>query len=298
MSAATLLSDAPPAPTTSTITPEPPSSLSVVQNAEAAAATKTWVDQIQDPDLKSYATVKQWKDPADVLLGYRNLEKLLGGEKIPMPKGETDTEGWERVYKAIGRPETPEGYKIPGAETGDKTFLTEAAKVFHQAGLSNKQASELATWYQKYGSTVQQVQQEVIAKRNAQELEEFKRDAGATFDQKLELGKRAAKQFGFSNEELLAFENQFGTKALLTRFATIGEKLGEHVVTGDGPVGFGLSATSAAAQIQQLKQDKEFSAKYLSGNLDAKTRMMNLQAAAAGMTLEEYQKTVTGPGRG
>ena len=35
---------------------------------------------------------------ADMAVGYRHLEKLIGGENVPVPKGESDTEGWERVY--------------------------------------------------------------------------------------------------------------------------------------------------------------------------------------------------------
>ena len=292
MSAASLLSGG------DSVAPAETSNLSVVQQQTEAAATKTWIDQIPDPEVKNYATAKGFKEPGDVVNMYRNLEKLLGGEKIPMPKGEQDVEGWNRMYKAIGRPETPEGYKLPSPETGDKGFIEQAAKVFHQAGLSNRQASALTEWYQKYGSTVQQAQQEAIARRNSQELETFKTEQGQLFDAKLELGRRAAKQFGFSNDELLAFENAFGTKTLLTRFAAIGEAMGEHVVTGTGDQGFGMSATGAQATIAELKKDKEFTAKYLSGDMDAKNRMMALQAAANGMTLEDYRNTLSGPATG
>ena len=267
-----------------------PSAVSAVNGATQAAATATWVEQIATPEDRAYAQTKGFKEPGEVVGLYRNLEKLLGGEKLPMPKGEADVEGWNRVYKAIGRPETPEGYKLPVPAEGDKGFAADASKWFHDAGLSVKQANLLAKNYAEYGARVQNAQQTAIDARNAAELETFKREQGQLFDAKLEMGRRAAKQFGFSNEELVAFERAVGTKALLTRFAAIGEGMGEHVVVGDarGPI----SATSAQGQIDLLKKDPEFQAKYLSGDADAKQRMAELLAAANGMTLEQYQQSL------
>jgi hypothetical protein len=43
--------------------------------------------------------------------GYRNLGKLIGNEKVPLPKGGQGTEGWERAFTALGRPSTPDAYK-------------------------------------------------------------------------------------------------------------------------------------------------------------------------------------------
>lgn len=268
------------------------SSLSTVATAQQQADTKTWVDQIEDTTIKSFVVNKGWKSPGDVAHGYFHLEKLLGGEKIPMPKGDTDAEGWNRVYKAIGRPETPEGYKLPAPANGERGFIDAAAKVFHDNGLSGKQASALAKWYSDFSGTITQAQQQAAERRNATELETFKKEQGSMFDAQLELGRRAAKQFGFTNDELVAFESAHGTRALLTRFAAIGQALGEHVVTGKGAEGFGLNATQASARLEELKRDKEFTAKYLAGDAQARQQMMALQAASAGMTLEEYQASI------
>jgi hypothetical protein len=308
MSAAALLSSEPataapasaaaaaPATTAATTTAAP-SSLSAVTTAAAAAETKTWVDSIDDPALKTYVQGKQWATPKDVANGYMHLEKLLGGDKVVLPKGEADAEGWARLYKATGRPETPEGYKLPAPAEGDKGFVADASKAFHAAGLSTRQANEIAKWYQEYGGRMNAAQTQAVTTRNAQELEQFKTEQGALFDAKLELGRRAAKQFGFNNEELLAFEEKFGTKTLLTRFAAIGEAMGEHVVTGEGSKTFGMTATGAAAALDELKKDKEFTAKYLSGDVDAKNRMASLQAAAAGMTMDQYRESLGAPSR-
>ena len=80
-----------------------------------------WTDAVEDGELREFARNKGWKQPAEMVQGYRNLEKLIGGEKVPLPKGEADTEGWERVYKALGRPATPEEYQLPDADSAVQT---------------------------------------------------------------------------------------------------------------------------------------------------------------------------------
>ena len=49
--------------------------------------------------------MKGWRGPADMLTSYRALEKMLGSEKLPLPRDEQDRDGYERVYKALGRPD-------------------------------------------------------------------------------------------------------------------------------------------------------------------------------------------------
>jgi hypothetical protein len=50
-------------------------------------------------------------------VGNRKLAKLVGGEKVPLPKGEPDSEGWQCVCKALGRPAKSEDYQLPDLES-------------------------------------------------------------------------------------------------------------------------------------------------------------------------------------
>jgi hypothetical protein len=100
-------------------------------------AVPSWGDAISDPEVLGYIQKKGWSAPADIVQGYRNLEKLVGNEKVPLSKGEQDTEGWERVFTALGRPSTPDAYKLPDADTAAK---------FHEVGLNTRQAEALSGW--------------------------------------------------------------------------------------------------------------------------------------------------------
>ena len=48
-----------------------------------------------------------------MVVDYRNLERLVGCEKISVRKGEFEMEGFQRIYDTLGCPATPEGYEWP-----------------------------------------------------------------------------------------------------------------------------------------------------------------------------------------
>lgn len=100
-----------------------------------------------DPEKKTVRT-------EDLGRGYQHLEKLLGREKVPVPTSDDDNEGWDRWYKATGRPEKPDEYEferptlpkdLPYDEESEKNFRMWA----HVNGLNKKQAKALYDGYVK-----------------------------------------------------------------------------------------------------------------------------------------------------
>jgi hypothetical protein len=250
-------------------------------DAPAAAPAGSWVDAIADADLKGYAQNKGWKDPVEVLNGYRNLEKLVGQDKIPMPKGDADKDGWARVWDALGRPKSADDYRLAVPEGADPAFAKQAAGKFHELGLSASQASALADWWnQTQGS-----QQQQLATQRAQDAErgltELRQAWGNDWDQNVELGRRAAREFGFNPDLLGKIEGAIGTKALLEQMAKIGRGLTEDRFTaGRGANSFGMTPEAARTRIADLRKDPTWSSKYLSGNVDAKAELARLMALA------------------
>lgn len=122
----------------------PPPDMSTAQGALDAVVDgpPEWVPQkYWDPDKREARYEEMGR-------GYQNLEKLLGREKIPMPLGEDDKEGWDRVYKAIGVPDKEDDYEftrpilptdLPYDEDGEKYLR----KALHSARLNKKQSSEI-----------------------------------------------------------------------------------------------------------------------------------------------------------
>lgn len=247
----------------------------------APNAAGNWYDGFQDNELKGYVQNKGWKDPADLAVGYKNLEKLLGAEKMPMPKGADDAEGWNRVYDALGRPKSAEDYKLPVPQGDDGTFAKVAAGKFHELGLTAKQAEGLAAWYNEQGNgRMTQMQQELAAKAES-DMQSLKQEWGGAFDENVEYGRRAAREYGLNAEKLSALENALGTGEMLKLMATIGRAQGEsEFVTSSTGNTFGMTPSAAQQRISALRADKTWTAKYISGDADARSEMQRLMNLA------------------
>jgi len=72
-----------------------------------------------------------------LLKSYLELERRLG-RSVPIPD-EDDREGWDRLYEATGRPESPDDYRI---ESGHPLIESDAEvnRLLHEAGFSQRQA--------------------------------------------------------------------------------------------------------------------------------------------------------------
>jgi len=250
-------------------------------NNPAPNASGNWWDGFQDNELKGYVQNKGWKDPADLAVGYKNLEKLLGAEKMPMPKGADDAEGWNRVYDALGRPKSADDYKLSVPEGDDGGFAKLAAGKFHELGLTAKQAEGLAAWYNEQGTgRMNEMQQQQAAKAEA-DMQSLKQEWGAAFDENVEYGRRAAREYGLNAEKLSALENSLGTSEMLKLMATIGRAQGESdFVTSSSGNTFGMTPSAAQQRISALRADKTWTAKYISGDADARSEMQRLMNLA------------------
>jgi len=129
-------------------------------SSTAPTSTGTWIDSIEDSELKGYVSNKGWSDPAELAKGYQNLEKLLGSEKMPMPKGPEDAEGWNRVYDKLGRPESPDGYGIKAPDGGwDARSLRAALRGVRDRTrvVVEEAAPRRYHWLQRESQTIDQV---------------------------------------------------------------------------------------------------------------------------------------------
>jgi len=190
------------------------------ERSESKAPNGGWVEEIWDGELREFVKNKGWRSPVEMAVGYRNLEKLIGGEKVPLPKGEADAEGWERVYKALGRPATPEDYAL-----ADK----ESAAQYHKLGLSARQANELSGWQETLKTTQAQQAKEEAAQQRSQQLAAIRKEWGGEYDENLRLGKRAVREFGLESQ-VEKLEEALGSGELLKLTAKLGRGLrGRHV---------------------------------------------------------------------
>lgn len=241
----------------------------------------SWVDGITDADLRGYVQNKGWKDPADLAHGYKNLEKLLGGEKLPMPKGADDKDGWSRVYDALGRPKAAEDYKLQVTEGADPAFAKAAAAKFHELGISQAQAAALSEWWNGTASAQAQAAAQQSASQSEADVAALRQEWGSAWDENVELGRRAAREYGLEPADLEQLERGLGTKKMLSLMARIGRGQVEHNFEGGRTSqGFGMTPDAARARISALRDDPSWATQYMNGNADARAEMTRLMQIA------------------
>jgi len=238
--------------------PSQTSSGDATSSASAGAISKEsppWLGSVQDAELREFIQNKGWNDPAEMAQGYRNLEKLVGGEKLPLPKGDTDNEGWDRVYKALGRPAKPEDYQLPDLES---------AQAYHKLGLTGRQATGLSAWQDTLQAAREQKAKEEAATLRTQQLAAVRKEWGGEFDENVRLGKRAVREFGLEGS-VEKLEAALGSADLLKLTAKLGRGLKEDSFAGGSVPAAGPTKEGAKEELALLQRDKAFANRYLAG---------------------------------
>ena len=250
--------------------------------AEGGAPSASFLDGIKDAELRGWAANKGFPGLAEAMESHRNLEKLLGSDKAPLPRDEHDREGWERLYKTLGRPDDPAAYGLDRLEGVDPAFAGEAGGWFKEVGLNPKQAGVLAERWQSYVAGREAAERQRYEVASAQEVSALQGEWGGNFDGNVEMARRAARQFGVG-EALPALERALGARGLLSFLHRVGSGLGEDRYEGGAPSkGFSLSPDQARSRIEALKQDTGFGARYLARDAEATAEMDRLHRIAFG----------------
>jgi hypothetical protein len=267
-SAAGLIGSAPPpAGGESPPSPTPPSATPPAGGTGGETPTQAWDwgAHAKDEDL-GWLQTKGYKEPKDLIKAARSFESTIGLEKLPLPKDEKDTEGWNRVYKRLGMPEKPEDYKLELPEGTDKTFVDRMAKMMHANGVSQKAAASLAKEYMAFGSEQQQRQAQAQQAEHARDLDALKVQWGAATEREVTVAQMGID--AFCGEGMLdKFKAALGPAETLRFFNKLGNELREAKrVDGDGG-GFGpMTPAQAKYQISQKQLDKNFMQAYMDRN--------------------------------
>ena len=218
--------------------------------------------------------------------GFRNAEKFIGTPadkllKIPDFQ-KASREELDGFYSKIGRPESPDKYELDVPEGQPTDFADWAKSQFHALGLSNSQAKALS---QKWNEYVAQQQGKMTEQSQAKAREEeasLRQEWGGAYDNQLNLARNAAQAFGVDAAELDRLESAMGYAGVMKFMARLGARMGEsEYVSSNSRENFGaMTPSQAASKIADLRNDKDWVAKYLGGNVEAKAEMERLMKQA------------------
>ena len=250
----------------------------------APAATPSWTDGLGE-DATAMIQNKGWKGVGDVLNSYRNLEKFAGGAKnlVELPGDDADEDAISSFYAKLGRPDSPDNYGFQAPDGADAELDGWFRNVAHQNGLSDKQAASLYNAWNEMSVSRVEAMQTALKEQAEADIKAIKKELGGEYEKFLHSGKTAVKALGYDEAKLSALEEKIGTGEMLRLFGTIGAKMGEgEFVDGGSSESFGLTPAQAQHQLGELRLDKGFMDRYLSGDKDAVAKYTRLMKAAHG----------------
>jgi hypothetical protein len=252
--------------------------------APAPAADKGWTAGLSEDHLNFAVTKGFDKDPNAVIQSYKHLEGLVGQkERVVLLPDEKDPASAEAFYSKIGRPEKPEGYGLQVDEKGDPKFAEFASKMFHEAGLSKKQAEKVVGKWSEYTQSFAAEQQRQAQEQAQVSASKLKTEWGNAYEQNLNIAREAAKKFGLTPDTVTALEKSTDFSTVMKFMHQVGMKVGEPDFVGGGPTGFGaMSPGQAQARKAQLLQDPEWASKFMNGGRDQIEEMNKLNLAIVG----------------
>ena len=98
-------------------------------------------------ELREHPSLSANKRCCNLARSYVNAQRLIGSDKVPLPKNPTE-EDLDNIYSKLGRPETPQGYELPV----DGNVITEEvasayADIAHNLRLTPQQAQGVLDYY-------------------------------------------------------------------------------------------------------------------------------------------------------
>jgi hypothetical protein len=91
--------------------PVQPSVMETPAEVAQGGSGNSFMEMIPE-ELREHPSLSPIKDVGNLARSYVNAQRLIGSDKIPLPKNPTD-EDLDNIYSKLGRPETPEGYELP-----------------------------------------------------------------------------------------------------------------------------------------------------------------------------------------
>ena len=214
-----------------------------------------WTDKLPD-DLKPYAaTFSKYPNITEAFRGFGNAAKMVGQKSagVQVPGPDAKPEEVQAFHKALGVPESPEGYGIKkpdslpeGVEWSDdqvKSFSEEA----HKLGLTPQQAQGLIQFdMQRQQATVGQASANIEAYVKSQR-DDLQKEWGEEMGNNVEKALKTAQLLGLDPNDAEIGNSAKMIRALHQASALIKE---DSIVSGD-KVGSGMTGKDQMEDIRR-----------------------------------------------
>ena len=259
------LVDSPTIDAVTTLAPDPGATVEApAKTTDAGSVAMNWKSGMSD-DIRNSPLGQKFEDTPEglneAMKSHANLEKLLGHEKVPIPQGAEDVEGWNRFNKAMGVPDAAEGYglddsKLPESMQGITIDKGKFAEVVHANKLTPTQAKGLWESYNAINIDTYTKAQQANQARMTDTVNKLRSEWGDAYDTNVELGQTVINKFSEDPET-----NDYLTATLsgdpkgIKFLAKLGNEFAEMKVGEFAMKRFSLAPEEAQAEIDKMTND-------------------------------------------
>lgn len=250
---------------------------------DAGSSGGDWRASLSD-DIRHDPSLASIQDVNGLAKGYVHAQRMVGADKVVIPKEDASADEWGEFYNRLGRPEQYEITRPELAEGLEYNGEMESSmlKLMHESGLSQAQAQKLYNGYMEY---ISKGHNDMTVGREAQIAEwdrEVRQEFGHAYDERVDAAQRAAAEFG--GDEFLGWLDETGLgdhPMFIKMFSKIGMGIMEDSAdtTGRGN-SFTLTPDAARQEIARLQRDPNFMKQYSDSETDghraAIEKMQNL----------------------
>lgn len=193
--------------------------------------SENWRDLLPE-ELRQEECWDVVKDFPGMAKQFVNQRKAIGKDKIVVPNEKSTPEEWDAFYNAVGRPQTPDDYKVDVPEDLQEIFsperLQEAQKLAHSLGVSNKQFSAFMQHEMQAAVKLLEAEEaeELKAKQGAEEV--LRKEFGGAYEERLHVANRVVQEAFPKEEQRMAFLEKYGNDPDFIRFASVvGSRMAE-----------------------------------------------------------------------
>jgi hypothetical protein len=207
-------------------------------------------------ELREHPSLSPIKDVGNLARSYVNAQRLIGSDKVPLPKNPTE-EDLDNIYSRLGRPETAAGYEV--AVDGNvitEEIATQYADIAHSLRLTPQQAQGVLDYYKSSVEQSSQGLHEQAEKQAEQTALELQKEWGSAFESKVTAAKDIVEQFG--GGDLLQMKLDDGTlvgnhPAFIKAFAAMGDF--KNTVTSEDTVSDNARTSNFTPAMAQQEVD-------------------------------------------
>jgi hypothetical protein len=209
------------------------------------ASLRDWVKSLGVKDLTGLAKVAR-----------DNQAALRESGRIKVPGEGASAEEVSGFRKAIGVPDTAEGYTLPEVkdEAGkvielDKGLLGKLVPDAHALGVPKAAFEGLVSKFVEH----QQAEFADFEAQKKSEAQEWFKKQGDQGNAKLAAVDAAGRALGLSSEEMITMRNALGGGRAMEIMARLGEGMAEDVMLTGGKGRFGVTGREAQAELDTMK---------------------------------------------